>query len=163
MPTKSLTDFLSLKSEVYSVNAAVSKGEIAPTLFSSTDRTWHKNVRRAMNPFFNQTTGMTYEPFVERTIEVFTTELNNRFVKNKGRDGIIEFPTWLSYFKFDIISDLSYSKRHGLLSHVEDMYGIHGWVAFGNMASLLVDSMSFHDCIHRALKLIPTGGPNALG
>lgn len=127
--TKSLINFLYLKSEVYSVNAAVSKGEIAPTLFSSTDRTWHKNVRRAINPFFTQTTVMTYEPFVERTIEVFTTEMNNRFVNKQGSEGIIDFPTWLSYFTFDVISDLTYSKRHGFISHGEDMYGILGWVA----------------------------------
>lgn len=117
------------KSEVYSVNASVARGRSAHTLFSSTDPTWHRHVRRAMNNFFTQTAVLAYEPFVERTIEVFVTEMDNRFVNKHGIEGNIDFHTWMSYFTFDVISDLTYSKRHGFISRGEDVYGIIGWVA----------------------------------
>ena len=68
---KFLTDAASFKSDFYFVNAAVSKGKCAHTLFSSTDPTWHKNVRKAMNAFFTRTAVLSYETFVERTIQVF--------------------------------------------------------------------------------------------
>ena len=128
VPTEILMNVLPLKSDVYFVNAAVSKGEYAHTLFSSTDPNWHKNVRRAMNPFFTQTTVLTYEPFVERTIEVFMAEMDNRFVNRYGTGNVIDFPTWLYYFTFDVMSDLTYSKPHGFITHGEDMHGIIGWV-----------------------------------
>ena len=126
IPAKLLTSF---KSDYYFVNAAVSKGECAHTLFSSTDPTWHKNVRRAMNPFFTQTAVSSYEPFIERTIQVFITELDLRFVDKDGSQGVIDFHTWLSFFTFDAISDLTYSQRHGFISRAEDVHGIIGWVA----------------------------------
>lgn len=124
-----LTDAISFKSDFYFVNAAVSKGKCAHTLFSSTDPTWHKNVRRAMNPFFTRTAVLTYEPFVERTIQAFLTEIDHRFADKGGSQGVIDFPAWLSYFTFDVISDLTYSKRHGFISQGKDMYGINAWVA----------------------------------
>ena len=124
-----LTDTASFKSDYYFVNAAVSKGECAHTLFSSTDPTWHKNVRRAMNPFFTRTAVFSYEPFIERTIQAFTTELDHRFVDKGGSQGVIDFHTWLPFFTFDVISDLTYSQRHGFISRAEDVYGIIGWVA----------------------------------
>ena len=129
VPTEVLTSLLSLKTGVYFVNAPVAKGEYTHTLFSSPDPTWHKNVRRAMNPFFTQTAVLTYEPFVERTIEAFVTEMDHRFVNKHGSEGTIDFHIWLSFFTFDVISDMTYNKRHGFLSRGEDMYGIIGFVA----------------------------------
>ena len=125
---KFLTDTASFKSDFYFVNAAVSKGKCAHTLFSSTDPTWHKKVRRAMNAFFTRTAVLDYEPFVESSIQVFTTELDRRFVDKDGSQGVIDFHTWLHYFAFDVISDLTYSKRHGFMSRAEDVHGILGWV-----------------------------------
>ena len=81
-----------------------------------------------MNPFFTQTAVLGYETFVEETIQVFTTELDHRFVDKDGSQGVIDFDTWLHYFAFDVISDLTYSKRHGFLSRAEDVRGIIGWV-----------------------------------
>lgn len=118
-----------LQSDIYYVNAAVSQGEHVQTLFSSLDRTWHKNVRRALNPFFTVTTVSTYEPVVERTIEVLTKELDNRFVNHHGIQGTIDFPSWLSFFTFDVISDLTWSKPYGFITRGEDILGMIGWVA----------------------------------
>ena len=129
VPVEGLTAAISFKSDMYFVNAPVSKGKCAHTLFSSTDPTWHKNVRRAMNPFFTRTAVSSYEPFVERTIQAFLTEIDHRFADKGGSQGVIDFHTWLSFFTFDVISDLTYSKRHGFISQAKDMYGIIAWVA----------------------------------
>ena len=118
-----------MQSDIYYVNAAVSKGEHIQTLFSSLDPTWHKNVRRALNPFFTVTTVSTYESIVEGTIKVFTRELETRFVNDHGIEGIIDFPSWLSFFTFDVISDLTWSEPYGLITHGEDILGMISWVA----------------------------------
>ena len=108
---------------------SVSKGECVQTLFSSIDPIWHKNVRRAMNSFFTLTAVLTYEPVVERTIKVFAAELDSRFVNKHGSEGTIDFSAWLSFFAFDVISDLTWSKPYDFISRGEDDLGIIGWVS----------------------------------
>ena len=71
---------------------------------------------------------MAYEPFVERTIEIFITKMETEFVNKSGAQGIISFPTWLTYFTYDAMSDLTYSKHHGFITRGEDAYGIIKWV-----------------------------------
>ncbi|KAM0804317.1 cytochrome P450 oxidoreductase [Usnea florida] len=137
------------KSDLYFVNAPVSKGKYAHTLFSSTDPTWHKNVRRAMNPFFTRTAVLTYEPFVERTIQAFLTEIDHRFADKGGSRGVIDFHNWLSFFTFDVISDLTYSKRHGFISQAKDMYGIIAWVANFVQYSFVAGQMPWVDLLLR--------------
>ena len=82
-----------------------------------------------MNAFFTQTAVLSYEPLIERTIQVFTTALDHHFVDKDGSEGVIDFHNWLHYFTFDVMSDLTYSKRHGFITRAEDVYGIIGWVA----------------------------------
>lgn len=81
-----------------------------------------------MNPFFSQTTVNTYEPLVESTIEPFLAELENRFANKDGDEGCMDVFTWMTYFTFDVMSDLTYSERHGFIARGEDVYGIIGWV-----------------------------------
>ena len=123
-----LTKSLCSKSGLYAPSAPVSRGEWAHTLFSSPDQTWHRNVRRAMNPFFSQTTVTTYEPLVESTVEPFLAELENRFANKDGDEGCVDVFTWMTYFTFDVMSDMTYSQRHGFIARGEDVYGIIGWV-----------------------------------
>lgn len=81
-----------------------------------------------------------YEPLIESTISAFLKELDERFADKEGRDGIIDFSTWLSFFTFDVISDLTYSARHGFLEQGKDMFGIIAYVksysSFGYLVSL---------------------------
>ena len=88
---------------------------------------------------------MTYETFVERTIELFITKIDNCFVNKSGVQGIIDVPTWLTYFTFDVMSDLTYSKHHGFISRGEDAYGIINWVkTFLDYGFIVRDSMFMH-------------------
>ena len=123
-----LIHVVSLQSGFYSIVESINNGRSTPTLFSSTDKIWHKNVRKAVNPFFTQSAVLTYEPFVERTIVIFVKAMDTRFAGRKGGEGIIDLHTWLSYFAFDVISDLTYSKHHGFISQGQDMHSIIRWV-----------------------------------
>lgn len=81
-----------------------------------------------MNPFFSQTTVTTYEPLVESTIEPFLAQLERRFADVDGDAGSFDVFTWMTYFTFDVMSDLTYSQRHGFIARAEDVHGIIGWV-----------------------------------
>ncbi len=147
----------------------MARGKWAHTLFSSADQTWHRNVRRAMSGFFTTTTVATFEPLTDSTIEVFLDELETRFgPKDAGGLGKpFEALKWLSYFAFDVMSDMTYSQRHGFVKKGKDVSGIIGWVEkfldYGFVVrkpALLVFPLARHT--HSpGIKLV--GGPNALG
>ena len=70
---------------------------------------------------------MSYEPLVEKTINVFLAQLDLRFSGKKGPEGIIKLEDWLLYFSFDVIGELTYGSRHGFL---ESGYDSQGFIAF---------------------------------
>ena len=107
----------------------VVKGQLAPTLFSSTDTEYHRNVRKAVNPFFTMTSVASYEPFIEKTIATFVREMDKRFADRDGPEGSVDLHTWLSFYTFDSIGELTYSKPHGFMTSGSDVHGIIGWVA----------------------------------
>ncbi|KAI9811991.1 MAG: hypothetical protein M1827_004883 [Pycnora praestabilis] len=116
------------KSDYYPVNAAVGKGEYAHTLFSNPDQTWHNNVRRSIGASFTLNSAVKYESLIDTTISVFLKELDQRFAGKEGENGIIDFHTWLLYFTFDVMGDLTYSARHGFMEQGKDMFSIINYI-----------------------------------
>ena len=71
---------------------------------------------------------MDYEHLVDSTIEVYLQELNRRFVDKAGTQGVIDLHTWLLYFSFDVIGELTYGARHGFIESSSDVAGIIHYV-----------------------------------
>ena len=66
-----------------------------------------------------------YEPFVNEATEVFLDQTEKLFARpNK----ICDFAEWLQYFAFDVIGQLTYSKRHGFVERAEDVDGMVGYL-----------------------------------
>jgi hypothetical protein len=65
-----------------------------------------------------------FEPLVDSTIEIFLEQLESRFEGKLGSDGICDFGTWLQYYAFDVIGELSFSKRLGFIERGQDVNGI---------------------------------------
>jgi hypothetical protein len=62
-----------------------------------------------------------YEPFVNNTTKLFLEQTQRVFVNNP--EGC-ELTQWLQFYAFDVIGEITYSKRHGFLEKVEDVDGI---------------------------------------
>ena len=73
---------------------------------------------------FSPTTVLEYEYLVDSTIHTFLQELETRFADRQGAAGLIDFPDWFSYFAFDVMGDLSYSSRYGLIASGKDVNGM---------------------------------------
>lgn len=71
---------------------------------------------------------MAYEHLVDTTIEVYLKELSRRFANKPGNQGLIDLHTWLLYFSFDVIDDLTYGARHGFIESSSDIAGIIRYV-----------------------------------
>lgn len=100
---------------------ALSKGQRLPSLFSTTDETYHANLRRSVNSAFSMSALVQYEPFVDETSEVFLDQTDKLFAsQNKTCD----FAEWLQFYAFDVIGQITYSKRHGFVDKGEDVDGM---------------------------------------
>ena len=58
---------------------AVSKGKKLPSLFSTTDETFHAHLRRSVNSGFSMSALVQYETFVAEVIEVFLNQMEELF------------------------------------------------------------------------------------
>ena len=59
----------------------------------------------------------TTAKFLEQTEAIFAS-------KNE----ICDFALWLQYYAFDVIGDITYSKRHGFIDKNEDIDGMVGFL-----------------------------------
>ncbi|KAI0469055.1 cytochrome P450 [Xylaria cf. heliscus] len=117
-----------IKSDFYIVQQGVSKGRGLATLFSTTDNTFHAQLRRCVNSAFSMSALVQYEPFVNNTLKLFFEQTERLYVNNpEGCD----FVRWLQFYAFDVIGEVTYSKRHGFLERNEDVDGIVGYL--GNL------------------------------
>lgn len=67
-----------------------------------------------------------FEPLVDSTVEAFLTQLSERYADKEDQSsaGVCDFGTWLQYFAFDVIGELTFSKRLGFIDRGIDVDNI---------------------------------------
>jgi len=109
------------KSEFYPVQTAISKGRPIYSLFSTTDEDYHAKYRRCVNSAFAMSSLVGYEPLVDSTTDAFVEQTQKRYIAT-GKP--CNFSRWLQFFAFDVIGELTWSKRLGFVELDEDVSGI---------------------------------------
>lgn len=102
------------------------KGSRLLTLFTSQDEKFHAKLRRAVSNAYAMSTLVQFEPFVDSTTTEFLHQLEQHFANRPGEAGVCDFGTWLQYYAFDVIGELTYSQRLGFVDHGKDVDGIIG-------------------------------------
>ena len=64
---------------------------------------------------------VSFEPYVDKTIEAFFTQLDQRFVET-GKS--CDLGQWLQMFAFDVMGEITFSKRLGFLDQGQDIDGV---------------------------------------
>lgn len=121
------------KSDFYSVILPMSKGKILPGLFATQDEGIHAMLKKPIAGIYSMSNLVSFEPYVDSTIAFFCQQLDKRFAK----PGIkCDLSTWLQYFAFDVIGEITYSTRLGFLEQGEDVENIMGniWKFFEYVA-----------------------------
>jgi len=62
-----------------------------------------------------------YEPFVDEVTRVFLDQTDRLFA---ARHKVCNFAEWLQYYAFDVIGQITYSRRHGFVDRAEDVDGM---------------------------------------
>lgn len=125
---KHTTDIVThIQSDFYVVQQSVVKGRSLQSLFSTTDNDFHAQFRRCVNSAFAMSALVQYEPFVDNTTKLFLEQTERLFVANpEGCD----FTRWLQFYAFDVIGEITYSKRHGFVEKNEDIDGIVAYLTW---------------------------------
>lgn len=110
-----------IKSDFYVVQQSVVKGHSLPSLFSTTDNDFHMQFRRCVNSAFAMSALVQYEPFVDNTTKLFLKQTERLHITNPEK---CDFTRWLQFYAFDVIGEITYSKRHGFIENNEDVDGI---------------------------------------
>ena len=122
---------------------ATSKGKRIPSLFSTTDEDFHANLRRCVNSAFSMTALVQYEPFVNECVEVFLDQTDKLFASTRK---VCNFAEWLQFFAFDVIGQMTYSRRHGFIDNNEDVQGMVTYLGrlFSYVAPVSVTHLPAH-------------------
>lgn len=93
-----------------------------------------------------------YEPFVDNTTKLFLDQTDKLFA---GDEKGLDLSRWLQFYAFDVIGEITYSKRHGFIERNEDVDGI---ISYLGKLFLYVAPVSIHPpCpLHPALPSLLT-------
>src|SRR5690606_28823786 len=77
--------------------------------------------RRCVNSAFAMSSLVQYEPLGDNTTKIFLDQPDKLYAGNpEGCD----VTRWLQFYAFDVIGEITYSKRHGFIEKNEDVEGI---------------------------------------
>lgn len=110
-----------VKSDFYRTFQNIVNGRRAASLVAMTDESDHSKTKRLVAHTYSLSTLVEYEPLVDSTTEVFLEILSSRFAKT-GQ--ICDLGSYLQYYAFDVIGELTFSKRLGFIESGEDSEGI---------------------------------------
>lgn len=109
------------QSEFYPVIRQLARGKAMPGLFNVLDENLHRVLKKPIASIYSMSNLVSFEPYVDSTMCVFFEELDRRFV---GPNRICDFDSWLQMFAFDVMGEITFSKRLGFLEQGEDVDGI---------------------------------------
>jgi hypothetical protein len=109
------------KSDFYACLQNIVNGKRAASLVAITEETEHARTKRAIAHAYSLTKLVEFEELVDSTINVFLDTLSSRFAST-GQT--CDLGRYLQYLAFDVIGELTFSKRLGFLETGEDVNGI---------------------------------------
>lgn len=89
--------------------------------FSTRSEAYHARLRRAVNHAFALSTLLDFEPLVDSCTSYWLKRTEEIYVKGQK---LCPLSTWIQYFAFDVIGELTWSKRLGFIEEDKDVGNI---------------------------------------
>ncbi|KAH7347094.1 cytochrome P450 [Pyrenochaeta sp. MPI-SDFR-AT-0127] len=113
-----------LKSNYYSVNDALSNGHILQNLFSTRSNEFHARGVKPVQKLYNLQSAMQLEALMNDDVRVFCSELESRYMQGENEGKTCDIADWISYFAWDFLGHMTWSKRMGFMEQGEDVGGM---------------------------------------
>lgn len=88
-----------------------------------------------------------FEPLVDSTTTVFLEQLTQRYADKACDLGVVDFGAWLQYYAFDVICELTYSKRMGFVDRGQDVENVISTLEWLLSYAAVVSILEAHRCI----------------
>ncbi|KAK1957517.1 cytochrome P450 [Colletotrichum sublineola] len=140
------------KSEFYDSIMPRMKGGKIPDVFATRDEDIHRRMRRPVANLYSVTNLMPFEPAVTSTMEHLFARLDELFL---DEDIDVDLFQWMQYFMFDVLGEVTFSKKLGCIAMGGDVEGVieNNWRYFKKIAANT--QMPWLDCLWRDNPLIP--------
>ncbi|KAL8627412.1 hypothetical protein Q9189_006876 [Teloschistes chrysophthalmus] len=114
--------------DIYGLNKGFTKVSVFYELFvdlqgleEPIDEQYHAQLRRPVNSAFSMSALVQYEPSVDAATTKFLDQTEAFFA---SRGAVCDFAKWLQWYAFDVIGEVTYSKRHGFIDDGRDVDGM---------------------------------------
>lgn len=88
-----------------------------------------------------------FEPLVDSTTVEFLKQLTQRYANKGGEFGVVDFGAWLQYYAFDVICELTYSKRMGFVDRGQDVENVISSLEWLLSYAAVVSMIQTHRCV----------------
>lgn len=99
----------------------VRKGRVLESIATTQDRDIHAALRRPVAGIYSNSNVMQFEPHVHATNQYLLKRLDTEFI---GTGCACDIDNWVQYYAFDIVGELTISKRLGFLEQGRDVDGM---------------------------------------
>lgn len=107
------------KSDFYATLQNIVGGRRAASLVAVTDETAHAKMKRLVANAYALSTLVEFEPLVDNTTNVFLEVLQERFATGGGKT--LDFGKYLQFYAFDVMGELTFSRRLGFIESGVDV------------------------------------------
>lgn len=118
------------KSDFYKVLQPLAHGRVVQGLFNTQDEALHRALKRPIAGIYSMTNLVSFEPYVDTTIAALLKQLEAR------KSERIDLTAWLQFFAFDVMGEITFSRRFGFLdtgADVDSMVAdIYKFFAYGS-------------------------------
>lgn len=125
------------------------------TLFPDQDIRRHAETRRRFQSLYSMSALLSYEPYVDSCIDLFLA----RMTEFASAGEAVDMVHWFQCFAFDVLGDMTYSRRFGFLDRGEDIGGTMRALEKSMPYSTLVGIYAWlHPYLYPLLEKIPGSG-----
>ncbi|EME87194.1 uncharacterized protein MYCFIDRAFT_184329 [Pseudocercospora fijiensis CIRAD86] len=125
------------------------------TMFPDRNIQRHAETRRKFQSMYSMSSLLHYEEYVESTQDVFQTRLEE--MVQDGRT--VDMHHWLQCYAFDVIGNITYSRRFGFLDRGEDVENVlaslHSIMSYSTLAGIYSWA---HPLLYKLLEKLPGSG-----
>ncbi|KKA24449.1 Cytochrome P450 (Eurofung) [Rasamsonia emersonii CBS 393.64] len=136
------------------------KGKQIPDVFATRDENVHRMMKKPNSAIYSMSNLVSFEPYVNSTMEYYFSRLDELFV---DKDRPFDFGLWLHLFAFDVMGEITFSRRLGFLEKGGDVGGVmeNNWKYFVQAAP--ATQMPWLDFLWKRNPLLPASvKPNPL-
>ena len=109
-----------MQSDFYKVILPYNNGVAMIGTISPLDPDLHRQLKKPVAKIFSMTNLITFEGFVNSSMNLFFTRLDGLYAGGK----ICDLGAWIEMFVFDVLGELTFSKRYGFLEQGKDVDNI---------------------------------------